>query len=106
DDSLTLPMMSVGARGVISVASNVAPRAVGDMVRHARAGRFAEALAMHRRYYSLFTDLFLETNPVPVKAALAMLGRIEEVYRLPLCAMTPATRQRLEATMRSCGVLK
>ena len=106
DDSLTLPMMAVGAQGVISVASNVAPRAVGDMVRLARAGRFAEALSLHRKYYSLFTDLFLETNPVPVKAALAMAGRIEEVYRLPLCEMEPTTRRRLEATLNGCGLLK
>ena len=105
DDSLTLPMMAVGARGVISVASNVAPRAVGDMVRHARAGRFSDALSLHRKYYSLFTDLFLETNPVPVKAALAMAGRIEEVYRLPLCEMEPTTRRRLEATLKACGLL-
>ncbi len=106
DDSLTLPMMSVGARGVVSVASNVAPRAVGDLVRHALAGRFAEARALHHQYYALFTDLFLETNPVPVKAALAMLGRIEEIYRLPLCPMEAATRKRLEATLRACGLLK
>lgn len=106
DDSLTLPMISVGARGVISVASNVAPRAVGDMVRHALAGRFADARALHQKYYSLYTDLFLETNPVPVKAALAMLGRIEETYRLPLCPMEAATRKRLEATLRGCGLMK
>lgn len=106
DDSLTLPMIAVGARGVISVASNVAPEAVIAMVTHAMAGRFAEARELHLKYHALFTDLFLETNPVPVKAALAMMGRIEEVYRLPLCEMEPKTRAALAATLREVGLLK
>ncbi|MBM4153832.1 MAG: 4-hydroxy-tetrahydrodipicolinate synthase [Lentisphaerae bacterium] len=106
DDSLTLPMMAVGARGVISVATNVAPEPVVAMVTHALAGRFAEARALHLKYHALFTDLFLETNPVPVKAALAMMGRIEEVYRLPLCEMEPKTRALLAATLREAGLLK
>ncbi|MBU4461002.1 MAG: 4-hydroxy-tetrahydrodipicolinate synthase [Verrucomicrobia bacterium] len=106
DDSLTLPMIAVGARGVISVASNVAPEPVVALVNHALAGRFAEARALHLKYYALFTDLFLETNPVPVKAALAMMGRIEEVYRLPLCEMEPKTRAALAATLREAGLLK
>ncbi len=63
DDLLTLPMMAVGADGVISVASNVAPKAVADLVRAAADGRWDDALALHRRYYRLFTRLFLETNP-------------------------------------------
>lgn len=105
DDSLTIPMISVGAAGVISVASNVAPRGVGDMVRHALAGRFQDARALHRKYYALFCDLFLETNPIPVKAALAMMGKIEEIYRLPLCAMEPKNRSRLESVVRDAGLL-
>ncbi|OQW94551.1 MAG: 4-hydroxy-tetrahydrodipicolinate synthase [Verrucomicrobia bacterium A1] len=106
DDSLTLPMIAVGVRGVISVASNVAPEPVVALVNHALAGRFAEARALHLKYYALFTDLFLETNPVPVKAALAMMGRIEEVYRLPLCEMEPKTRAALAATLCEAGLLK
>jgi 4-hydroxy-tetrahydrodipicolinate synthase len=93
-------MMIVGARGVISVASNVAPRPVADMVHAALAGRWDEAAALHRRLFRLFTDLFLETNPIPVKAALALQGRIEEVYRLPLCAPSDKTRARLADRLR------
>jgi 4-hydroxy-tetrahydrodipicolinate synthase len=106
DDSLTLPMMAVGAIGVISVASNVVPRAVGDMVRAAREGRWGEAQTLHRRLHPLFRDLFIETSPQPVKAALAMMGRIEEVYRLPLCEMAPANRERLAATLRTLGLVE
>jgi 4-hydroxy-tetrahydrodipicolinate synthase len=72
DDPLTLPMMSVGAKGVISVASNIAPRAVVEMVHAALAGNWARAMAMHRKYFRLFTDIFIDTNPVPIKAAMAM----------------------------------
>ncbi len=106
DDALTLPMMAVGAVGVISVASNVVPRAVGDMVRAARSGRWGDAQTLHRRLYPLFRDLFVETNPQPVKAALAMMGRIEESYRLPLCEMAPDHRERLASTLRSLGLGK
>ena len=84
DDSLTLPFMAVGAQGVISVASNVIPRQVARMVKAYAAGKPLAALKVHQKYYPLFKDLFIETNPVPVKAALAMLGQIEEEYRLPL----------------------
>ncbi len=105
DDSLTLPMMSLGAVGVISVATNVAPRPVVEMVRAAREGRWDEARALHYKLYSLFTDLFLETNPVPVKAAMEMLGMGPAVYRLPLCEMSPAPREQLRATLRKVGLL-
>lgn len=99
DDSLTLPMMAVGAKGVISVASNIFPAEISRLTQLALAGDFAGALAVHRRLYSLFTDLFIESNPIPVKAALADMGLIAEEYRLPLCEMTSANRQRLRATM-------
>ncbi|MBW7908185.1 MAG: 4-hydroxy-tetrahydrodipicolinate synthase [Kiritimatiellae bacterium] len=105
DDSLTLPMMSVGGSGVISVASNVAPRAVSDMVRHALAGRWSEARAMHLKYYPLFADLFMDTNPIPVKTALAMMGRIEDAYRLPLCELSEGLKKRLEATLRAVDLI-
>ena len=106
DDSLTLPFMAVGARGVISVASNVIPRQVARMVRAYAAGNVRAALKIHEQYYPLFKDLFLETNPVPVKAALAMLGRIEEEYRLPLVPLSAKNREVLRATMKAVGVLK
>jgi 4-hydroxy-tetrahydrodipicolinate synthase len=99
DDALTLPMLSVGAQGVISVASNVAPRQVAEMVAAARRGDYAAATAAHRRLYPLFRDLFLDTNPVPVKAALALMGRIEPVYRLPLCEPSEKVLAQLRQTL-------
>ena len=98
DDSLTLPMMVVGGVGVVSVASNVAPKAVADMVHAALKGQWPEARALHQKYYRLFTDLFVDTNPIPVKAAMAMMGLCEEVYRLPLCEMS----DKLKGHVRDC----
>ena len=106
DDSLTLPFMSVGADGVISVASNVIPRDVAHMVDAFRQGKSDLARKIHHKYYPIFKDLFIETNPVPVKAALAMMGLIREEYRLPLVAMSSRNRDKLEQTLRLCGVLK
>jgi len=106
DDSLTLPFMAVGAQGVISVASNVAPREVATMVRTFAAGDGKKALQIHQKLYPLFKDLFIETNPVPVKAALAMLGLIDEEYRLPLVQMSAGNRATLKAAMKAAGVLK
>jgi 4-hydroxy-tetrahydrodipicolinate synthase len=106
DDSLTLPFMSVGAQGVISVASNVVPREVSQMVKAFAAGDMKKALQIHQKLYPLFKDLFIETNPVPVKAVLAMMGVIEEEYRLPLVQMAAKNRETLKATLKKCGVLK
>lgn len=105
DDGLTLPMMAVGAAGVISVASNVAPRAVADLVHAAAAGRWDEARQLHYKLYGLFTDIFLETNPIPIKAAMEMAGFGPAAYRLPLCEMTGPNREKLRATLRKCGVI-
>jgi len=106
DDSLTLPMMAVGAKGIISVASNIAPKAVADMVHAATAGRWDEARALHMKYYRLFTDIFIDTNPIPIKAAMAMAGMIEETYRLPLCETTEANKKKLADCLRDVGILK
>jgi len=105
DDALTLPFISAGAVGVISVASNVIPREVGDMVRAALAGNFDEARRLHFRWYPLFKDLFIEPNPVPAKHALALQGRMSPNVRLPLCEMSPATAAKLEATLRKLNLL-
>src|SRR5436309_6737059 len=104
DDSLTLPFMAVGAQGVVSVASNLIPRELGNMVRAFAAGRPAAALKVHEKYYALFKDLFIETNPVPVKSALAMRGQIDEEYRLPLVPLNPKNRETLRATLKRCGL--
>ncbi|PYJ56279.1 MAG: 4-hydroxy-tetrahydrodipicolinate synthase [Verrucomicrobia bacterium] len=106
DDSLTLPFMAVGAQGVVSVASNIIPREVTHMVRAFAIGKPSVALKLHDKFYPLFKDLFIETNPVPIKAALAMAGRIEEEYRLPLVPMNPKNRETLKATLKACGLLQ
>jgi 4-hydroxy-tetrahydrodipicolinate synthase len=106
DDSLTLPFMSVGAQGVISVASNIIPREVARMVDAFARGDARKASQLHAKFTPLFKDLFIETNPVPIKAALALLGQIEEEYRLPLVPLSTAHREKLRATMKACGILK
>jgi 4-hydroxy-tetrahydrodipicolinate synthase len=106
DDSLTLPFMSVGANGVISVASNVAPAAVAKMVRLYNAGEAKAALKLHERYYPLFRNLFIESNPGPAKAILAMMGVIQEEYRLPLVGMEPKNREIVRKTAIDAGLIK
>ena len=105
DDSLTLPMISVGASGVISVASNVIPKEMGDFVRLALAGDMTGARERHTRYYPLFHDLFIDTNPVMVKEALALMGRIPAVFRLPLCETTAANREQMRKTLAALGLV-
>ena len=106
DDSLALPMIAVGASGVISVASDVMPREISAFIRTALAGDMAEARRLHLKYYDLFHDLFIDTNPVMVKEALALMGRIDLVYRLPLCETTAANRAKIAETLKGLGVLK
>lgn len=105
DDSLTYPMMAVGGKGVISVAANVIPQQVANMTHLALEGDLPAAAEIHRRYYDLFCHLFLDTNPIPVKAAMAMMGSIDEVYRLPLCAMADPLKEQLKETMGKLGLL-
>ncbi len=105
DDPLTLPMMAIGAKGVISVASNLIPTQIKTMVDFANNGDFAKALEIHNKYYSLFTDIFIETNPIPIKAAMAINKMIDEEYRLPLCELSPQNREILKGTMMNCGIL-
>ena len=106
DDSLALPMIAVGAAGVISVASDVMPKEISDFIRTALAGDIAAARALHLKYYNLFHDLFIDTNPVMVKEALALMGKIDLVYRLPLCETTAANRAKIAETLKELGVLK
>ena len=105
DDSLVLPMVSVGASGVISVASDVIPKEMSDFVRTALAGDMAKARQLHLKYYQLFHDLFIDTNPIMVKEALALMGKIDLVYRLPLCETTEANRERMAATLKELGII-
>jgi len=105
DDSLTYPMMAVGGTGVISVAANVIPGDMAALVDAGNNGDFDKAKTLHYKYWKLFKDLFIETNPIPVKTAMAMTGRMDAAVRLPLCAMTEANVAKLRATLESCGVL-
>jgi 4-hydroxy-tetrahydrodipicolinate synthase len=104
DDALTLPMMAVGAAGVISVAGNVAPAPMRQLCDHARAGRFAEARAIHHRLGPIFKALFLESNPGPVKCLLAEMKLTEEDLRLPLVAVEPATRKKILDAAAASGI--
>jgi len=105
DDCMTLPMLALGGRGVISTASNVAPAEIVEGVRAFRAGDLERARAIHRRLQPLFDVLFCETNPIPVKAALAMRGAIQEELRLPLLRLSDSCRGRLEAVLKELGLL-
>jgi 4-hydroxy-tetrahydrodipicolinate synthase len=105
DDSLTLPLIAVGAVGVISVAGNVAPAEMRSLCDLARAGRMAEAEAMHRRLLPLFKALFIESNPGPVKFMLSAMKRISNELRLPLVPVEPATEQAALAALAASGVL-
>jgi 4-hydroxy-tetrahydrodipicolinate synthase len=105
DDSLTLPFLSAGGAGVISVASNLIPREVSDFVRAWRTGRAQEAVDAHRRYYRLFKDLFIESNPVPIKYALFLKGVMSAEVRLPLCEMSDANKEKLRSTLSALKVL-
>lgn len=105
DDSLTLPMMSVGAKGIISVASNIIPGELSEMVDLALAGNFTAAQKIHAKYYRLFCNLFIESNPIPVKAAMEMMGMGKAEYRLPLCELAPKNADILRDTLKNCGLL-
>jgi 4-hydroxy-tetrahydrodipicolinate synthase len=99
DDPLTLPMMAVGARGVVSVTANVAPAPVAEMTAAVAAGEWSRALSLHERLYPLHRAMFLSTNPLPVKESLALMGLIEREFRLPLTPMDEDGRARLRAVL-------
>jgi len=101
DDSLTLPMMALGAKGVISVANNIMPREVKQMVDYALKGDFKKAREMHYYLYELFKVLFIETNPIPVKTACWALGMCEKEFRLPLCEMKPENERKLISVLKA-----
>lgn len=106
DDNLTLPLMAVGGRGVISVLANLLPREVADLTHAALEGDWKRAREQHLRLYPLCKAMFIETNPIPVKEAMAMLGLVRAEWRLPLCPMSPANREKLRTILVRAGVLK
>ncbi|MGH7259171.1 MAG: 4-hydroxy-tetrahydrodipicolinate synthase [Nitrospiraceae bacterium] len=105
DDALTLPMMAVGAKGVITVTANIVPKDMAKMVDAFAAGKLAEARKLHYKMSPLFTALFYETNPIPVKEALGMMGKCSAELRLPLCPMAADTREKLSRALKDYGLI-
>ena len=105
DDFLVLPILAVGGKGVISVVANVAPRDMAELVRAFQGGNLARAKALQYKLRPLNDAMFLETNPIPVKTALALMGKISGELRLPLCPMAEPNLNRLQATLKEYGVL-
>ena len=105
DDSLTLPVMSVGGKGIISVASNAVPGEMSRMVEHAEANDYESARRLHTKLMPFMAVNFVEANPIPIKAAMAMMGLIEERYRLPMVPPQPASKEKISAVLHSMGAL-
>jgi 4-hydroxy-tetrahydrodipicolinate synthase len=105
DDAQTLPFMAVGAVGVVSVASNIIPKPMAELVSNFLEGRPTESRRIHLRYFRLFKDLFIESNPIPIKTALHLMGMIEPEFRLPLCEMSAANREQLSRTLSALKLL-
>lgn len=101
DDAFTLPLMVVGGDGCISVVANEVPREFSDMVRFCLKGKWEKALRLHNRLLDLMNVNFIESNPIPVKTALAMMGKIEEVFRLPLVPISEKNREKLRTVLSS-----
>ncbi len=105
EDSLTMPMMALGAKGAISVTANVVPELHREMVHAMLSGDLEQGRELHRKLYPLSKALFLETNPIPVKTALAMMGLLRAELRLPLCEMGSENRERLKEVLKKLGVI-
>ena len=105
DDALTLPMLAVGAKGVITVTANIAPAEMAAMLDGFAAGKLDEARRLHYKLFPLFAALFFETNPIPVKEALALMGKIDGELRLPLSPMAPDTREKLAQALKDYGLI-
>jgi len=106
DDAITLPLMAIGGHGVISVASNEIPSEMAQLVATAERGDFAAARAIHARMLPLMQVNFVESNPGPVKAAMAAMGLLEEAYRLPICPPRPESRDKIMKVLRELGLMK
>jgi 4-hydroxy-tetrahydrodipicolinate synthase len=105
DDSLTLPMMSLGAKGVVSVAANIMPREITNMVELALNEKYEEARSLHLSLMPIFKGLFIETNPIPVKTALSLMGKIDANWRLPLCEMTSENLSRFKGILKAIELI-
>jgi 4-hydroxy-tetrahydrodipicolinate synthase len=105
EDSLTFPILCLGGVGVVSVAANVIPKQVADMTAATLRGDLAQGRQIHDRYFELFKNLFLETNPIPVKIALKKMGMYNGEMRLPMCEMSAANEEKLDKTLKACKVI-
>lgn len=105
DDNLTLPILAIGGKGVISVAANIVPKENADLVKAWADGNVAEAQKLFYKLLPLFKAMFFETNPIPIKTAAALMGLMDEEMRLPLCPMDPANLQKLKQVMADYGLL-
>ena len=105
DDNITLPVMAIGGHGVISVIANIVPRETADMVHAALDGDFKRARELHFRLFPLARAAFLETNPIPIKEAMAMAGMLEPEFRLPMCRMGEANRETLRGILRQYALV-
>ena len=106
DDNITLPLLAIGGHGVVSVIANILPRETADMVHAALDGDWKRARDLHYRLFPMARAAFLETNPIPIKEAMAMAGMIEPEFRLPMCRMSDANRERLRAALTPYSLLK
>jgi 4-hydroxy-tetrahydrodipicolinate synthase len=106
DDNITLPLLAIGGHGVVSVIANILPRETAEMVHAALDGDWKRARELHYRLFPLARAAFLETNPIPIKEAMAMAGMIEPEFRLPMCRMSDANRERLRAVLRPYALVK
>lgn len=105
DDNMTLPLIKAGGDGVISVASNIIPERMARLVKLALEGKFTEAEALEKEISPLFAVEFVETNPIPIKYMLSLKGMCNEVYRLPICELRPASKEKVQAVMKQMGLL-
>ncbi len=105
DDNLTLPLMSLGGKGIVSVASNIIPKDMHDLTEFALKGDFEKAGKLHYQFLPLFKGIFIETNPIPIKAALAIKGMIKESYRLPMCEMKNENREKLRKILEELSII-
>lgn len=106
EDSLNFPLIAIGARGVISVVANIVPGLMKGMVSAALAGNMEEARSIHKTLYPISKTVFIETNPIPVKTALGMMGKIKPELRMPLCEMRPENEKKLAEALKKLGVVK
>ncbi len=106
DDNITLPLLAIGGSGVVSVIANIVPRETAELVHAALDGDWKRARELHYRLFPLARAAFLETNPIPIKEAMAMAGMLEPEFRLPMCRMSDASREKLRAILKPYGLIK